>query len=106
MPLYIMYLNLKDGVIEEEFVKKLKESFDYNTGKVEGFGLGRLYRHHLFGANPRTYQIHVEFKDLGTWDRFMALLEKDTKASKLYQEWQNLVDMKTHYDEFIREIPL
>lgn len=66
MPLYIMYVNLKDGVIEEEFVKKLKESFDYNTGKVEGFGLGKLYRHHFFGTNPRTYQIHVEFKDLST----------------------------------------
>jgi hypothetical protein len=105
MPLYIMYLNLKDGVSEDEFVKKLKASFDYNTGKVEGFGLGKLYRHHLFGANPRTYQIHVEFKDLGTWDRFMALIEKDAQAERLFHEWQSLVEMKTHYDEFIRELP-
>ena len=105
MPLYIMSFNLKDGVNEEEFVKKLKASFDYNEGKVEGFGLGKLYRHHLFGANLRMYQIHVEFKDLSTWDRFMTLIEKDIKAARLYQEWQYLVDMKTHYDEFVREIP-
>ena len=106
MPLYIMYFNIKDGANEGEFVRKLKESFDYNMGKVEGFGLGKLYRHHLFGRNPRTYQIHVEFRDLGTWDRFMAFIEKDTQAGKLFHEWQNLVDMKTHYDEFVREIPL
>jgi hypothetical protein len=37
--LYIMCFNLKDGVSEEEFVSKLKESFSYHEGKVEGLGL-------------------------------------------------------------------
>ena len=106
MPLYIMYFNLKDDVSEEEFVKKSKEFLGYLQGKVEGLGSGKLYRHHAIGTNPRAYQMHIEFKDFGTWDRFLALNEKDAKSARLYQEWQNLVDMKTHYDEFVREIPL
>ena len=106
MPLHIIYLNLKDGVIEAEFARKVKESFDYTEGKVEGFGPWKLYRHHFFGANPRMYQIHTEFKDLGTWQNVTVLLTKDAKAVKLWQAWQNLVDMNSHYDEFIREIPL
>jgi len=101
-----MYFNLKDGVSEEEFVKKSKEFLGYYQGKVEGFGPWKLYRHHAIGTNPRTYQMHTDFKDFGTWDRFMALNEKDAKAARLLQEWQNLIDMKTHYDEFVREIPL
>ena len=104
MPLYIMYFNLKDGVSEEEFVNKLKEYLDYLQGKVEGLGSVKLYRHHLFGANPRTYQMHAEFKDLGTWDRYLTLNEKDAMFSRLSQEWHSLMDMKTHYDEFIREL--
>jgi hypothetical protein len=50
--------------------------------------------------------MHTEFKDFGTWDRFLALNEKNAKAARLLQEWHNLIDMKTHYDEFVREIPL
>jgi len=106
MPLYIIYFNLKDGVSEEDFVKKSKEFLGYLQGKVEGFGTWKLYRHHAFGANLRTYQMHIEFEDFGTWYRFLALNEKDAKAARFYQEWQNLVDVKTHYDEFVREIPL
>ena len=106
MPLYIMCFNLKDGVIEEEFVKKTKEWVNYIKGKIEGLGFMKLFRHHAFGANQRTYQMHTEFKDFGTWDKFLTFEEKDTKALRLMHEWQNLVDMKTHYDEFVREIPL
>ena len=50
--------------------------------------------------------MHFEFEDFGMWDRFTALLKKDVKAAKLLEEWQNLFDFKTHYDEFVREIPL
>ena len=106
MLLYIIYFNLKDGVSEEEFVKKSKEVYGYRHGKVEGFGTWKLYRHHLIGANLRTYQIHIEFRDFGTWDRFIALNEKDAKSATLHKEWQNLIDMRTHYDEFVREIPM
>jgi len=104
MPLYIMYFNLKDGVSEEEFVKKTKEFLD--SGKVEGIGSAKLYRHHLFGANRRVYQMHLEFEDFGAWDRFSTFLEKNAKAAQLMKEWHNLMDYKTHYDEFVREIPL
>ena len=106
--LYIMYFNLKDGVSEEEFVKKSKEFSDYFKGKVEGLGSGKLYRHHVVGTNQvRTYQMHMEVKDFGTWDRFLAFIEKDAKGARLLQEnWWKLIDMNTHFDEFVREIPL
>jgi hypothetical protein len=108
MPLYIMHFNLKDGVSEEEFAKKLKKWLSYVEGKIEGADTGsaKLYRHHFFGANRRVYQMHLKFKDFGTWDRLTALLEKDAKAAKLLEEWQDLFDYNTHYDEFVREIPL
>jgi len=106
MPLYIMYFNLKEGVSEEEFVDKSKEWLDYVEAKFEDRGSTKLYRHHFFGANRRVYQMHFEFEDFGTWDRFTALLEKDAKSARLLQEWQDLFDFKTHYDEFVREIPL
>jgi len=108
MPVYIMYFNLKDGVQEEEFVKKTKEWLRYTEGKIEGVQVesSKLYRHHYFGANPRVYQLHIEFADFSTWDKFTALINKDTKCAKLLQEWQNLFDFNTHYDEFVREIPL
>jgi len=101
-----MYFNLKNGVSEEEFVNKLKEFSDYLKGKVAGLGSGKFYRHHYFGANPRTYQMHIELKDFGTWDRYFAFIEKDAKGTRLFQEWHKLIDMKTHFDEFVREIPL
>jgi len=106
MPLLISYFNLKDGVSEEEFVKKTKESFGYLEGKVEGLGSMKLYQHHLFGANPTLYQTRIEFKDYGTWDRYLAFFEKDAKAARLRQELLNLIDLKTNYDEVVREIPL
>lgn len=106
MPLYIMYFNLKDGVTEEEFAKKSKEWLSYVEDKLEEHGCTKLYRHHFFGANRTVYQMHYEFKDFGTWDRFTALLKKDPKAARLLEEWQNLFDFNTHYDEFVREIPL
>lgn len=107
MPLYIMYFNLKDGVSEEEFVKKSKELSEYLEGKVEGLGSVKLYRHHFIGTDQvRIYQMHNEFKDFGTWDRFTNLCEKDAKAARLLVEWQNLFDFNTHFDEFVREIPL
>lgn len=105
--LMIMCFNLKNGVSEEEFVKKAKEFGDYFEGKVEGLGSPKFYRHHFFGANLRTYQMHMEVKDFGTWDRFLAFIEKDTKGARLIQEnWWKLIDMNTHFDEFVREIPL
>jgi len=105
--LYIMCFNLKNGVSEEEFVNKLKELWGYLEGKVEGVGSNKIYRHHLFGANLRTYQTHTEIKDFGTWDRFLAFIEKDAKGARLMQEnWWKLIDMDTHFDEFVREIPL
>ena len=105
--LMIMCFNMKDGVSEEEFVKKAKEWLNYIKGKVEGVGSWKFYRHHLFGANLRTYQMHLEIEDFGTWDRFLAFIEKDAKAARLLQEnWWNLIDMNTHFDEFVREIPL
>lgn len=105
MPLWIMCFNLKE-VSEEKFVKKSKELWDYVVGKIEGFGSPKLYRHHGFGANRRTYQMHLEFEAFGTWDRFSAFIEKDAKCATLLEEWHDLVDMKTHYDDFVREIPL
>ena len=103
--LYIVYFNLKNGVSEEEFVNKLKEWGDYFEGKVEGSGVGKLYRHHN-GANPRYYQMHTEIKDYGTWDRFLAFIKKDAKGARLFQEWHKLLDLNTHFDEFVIEIPL
>jgi len=103
----IMYFNLKDGVTEEEFVKKAKEFLSYHQAKVEGFGPSKLYRHYAIGANPRTYQIHVEFRDFAMWDRFVALNEKDAKSARLLREnWHSLIDMNTHYDELVNEVPL
>jgi hypothetical protein len=104
MPLYIMYFNLKDEVDEEEFIEKLR-AFAKSI-KVEGLGSPKLYRHHGFGAHPRTFQMHTEFKDFGNWDGFHASIQNDSKLARLGQEWQNLVDMNTHYDEFVIEIPL
>jgi hypothetical protein len=66
MPLYIMYFNLKEGVSEEEFVDKSKEWLNYVEAKFEDHASTKLYRHHFFGANPRVYQMHFEFKDFGT----------------------------------------
>jgi len=103
----IMYFNLKNGVSEEEFVNKVKELGGYLKGKIEGFGSWKLYRHDFVGANPRTYQMHMEVRDFGTLDRLAAFIKKDAKAAKLFQEnWWKLIDMDTHYDEFVREIPL
>jgi len=104
--LYIDYFNLKDGVSEEEFVNKSKELLDYLEGKIEGYGSGRLYRHNSFGANPRTYQMHTEVKDFGALDALVAFCKKDSKAAKMLQEWQGLIDMNTHFDEFVREVHL
>ena len=105
--LMIMCFNLKNGVSEEEFVNKVKELLDYLKGKVVGLGPMRLYQHHFFGANLRTYQMHMEVKDFGTWDRFLAFIGKDAKGARLMQEnWWKLIDMNTHFDEFVREIPL
>jgi hypothetical protein len=104
--LYIIYFNLKNGVSEEEFVNHSKELSGYLEGKVEGLGSMKLYRHHN-GANPRYYQMHMEMKDYGTWDRFFAFIEKDAKVAKLLQEWRKkLIDLNTHFDEFIMEMPL
>ena len=103
--LYIMYFNLKNGVSEEEFVKELKEWNGYAEGKIEGFGSGKFYRHHN-GANPRYYQTHLETKDYGTWDRLLDFLEKDAEGTRLLQEWRKLIDLNTHFDEFVVEIPL
>lgn len=85
-----MYFNLKDGVSEEEFTKKSKELWGHVEANVEGLGFPKLYRHHGFGANRRTYQMHLEFKDFGTWDRFSAFKEKDEKSAKLLDEWHDL----------------
>ena len=104
--LYIDYFNLKDGVIEQEFVKKSKELLDYLEGKIEGYGHAKLYRHNFFGANPRTYQMHTEVKDFGALDALVIFCMKDSKAAKILQEWQRLIDMNTHFDEFVREVPL
>ena len=83
MPLYIMCFNLNDGVSEEEFVKKARDWVSYIKGKIEGLGSMKLFRHHAFGANQRTYQMHTEFKDFSTWDRFLTFEEKDAKALRL-----------------------
>ena len=105
--LYIIYFNLKNGVSDEEkLVKQSKELSKLLEGKVEGLGSVKLYQHYLIGANPRTYQMHVEFKDFGMWDRYVASFEKDTEVARLRREWINLMDMKTNYDETVREIPL
>ena len=109
MPIWILYFNLKDGVSEERafaFIKKYKELFENGEVKVEGLGSVKLYRHHMFGANRRAYQLHHEFKDFATFDRFTSLLETDTKFRNLLEEWFNIMDFKTHYDDFVREVPL
>jgi len=104
MPLMITYYNLKDGVSEKEFVKKTKELFD--SAKTAGLGSPKFYRHHWIGANRRLYQMHIEFKDLGAWDKFLAIVEKDEKLTRLADEIRELMDFKTHYDETLREITL
>ena len=103
--LLMICFNLKSGVSEEEFVKWAKEFSDYIEGKVEGFGSTKLYRHQA-GANPRYYQMHTEMKDYVAWDRFLDFIEKDAKGKKLLEEWRKLVDLNTHFDEFVKEIPL
>jgi hypothetical protein len=102
----IMYFNLRNGVGEEDFVSKAKEFLGYLEDKIEGLGSAKLYRHYMIGANPRRYQLHMEMRELGAWDRFAAFIKKDAKGARFYQEWQKLVDMDTHYDEFVTEIPL
>ena len=102
----IMYFNLRNGVGEEEFVINAKEFLSYLEGKIEGLGPAKLYRHYMIGANPRRYQMHMEVRDLGAWDRFAAFIKKDAKGATLYQKWQRLVDMDTHYGEFVSEIPV
>jgi hypothetical protein len=106
MPVYIMYFNLKDDASEDEFVKKLKVYLDYIQDRVEGLGPSKLYKHHAFGANPRTFQMHTEFDNFSTWDRYLAVMGEDAKFARLSQEWHNLIDLKTHFDEFISEIPV
>ena len=104
MPLMITYYNLKDGVSEKEFIKKSKDLFD--SAKKAGFGSSKFYKHHLIGANKRLYQMHIEFKDLGAWDRFSAIIEKDEKLTRLADEIRELMNFETHYDEILREITL
>jgi len=104
MPVMIVHFNLKDGVNEQEYVKKTKELFD--SAKTAGLGSPRFYRHHWVGANKRMYQMHLEFKDFGTWDRFNAIVEKNEKLTRLADEVRELMDFKTHYDETLREITL
>jgi len=82
--LYILCFNLKNGVSEEEFVNKAKELGSYLEGKIEGLGSWKLYRHHFFGANPRTYQMHMEMRDFGTLDRLLAFIKKNAKAARLF----------------------
>ena len=85
---------------------KVGELSNCLEGKVEGLGPMKLYRHHN-GANPRYYQMHMEMKDYATQDRFLAFLEKDAKVAKLLQEWRKeLMDLDTHFDEFVIEMPL
>jgi hypothetical protein len=103
--LFMMFFNPKHGVTEKELVDKFKAWNNYSKGKLEGFGSGKLYRHHN-GANPRYYQLHVEMKNYGSWDEFLAFLEEDTKGAGLMQEWRKLIDLNTHFDEFVIEIPL
>lgn len=51
--------------------------------------------------------MHMEMRDFGTLDRLAAFIKKDAKAARLFQEnWWKLIDMDTHYDELVREIPL
>jgi hypothetical protein len=105
--LYIIYFNLKNGVSDEEkLVEQSKELSKLLEGKVKGLGSVKLYRHHN-GANPRYYQMHMEMKDYATWDRFLAFMEKDAKVAKLLQGWRKeLMDLDTHFDEFVIEMPL
>ena len=49
--------------------------------------------------------MHMKMRDFATWDRWLTFIKKDAKGAKLYKEWQNLVNMNTHYDEFVSEIP-
>jgi len=50
--------------------------------------------------------MHVEMKDYASWDKFLAFLEEDAKGARLMQEWRKLLDLNTHFDEFVIEIPL
>jgi hypothetical protein len=50
--------------------------------------------------------MHTEFQDFGNWDGFLPSIKNDPISSRLLEEWQNLVDMNTHYDEFVIEISL
>jgi hypothetical protein len=50
--------------------------------------------------------MHAKFQTFGTWDRYVAFFETDTKFAQLSQEWHNLIELNTHYDEFVREIPV
>jgi hypothetical protein len=50
--------------------------------------------------------MHVEIKDYGTWDGFFNFIEKDAKGARLLQEWRKLIDLNTHFDEFVVEISL
>jgi hypothetical protein len=50
--------------------------------------------------------MHVEIKDYGTGDGFFNFIEKDAKGARLLQEWRKLIDLNTHFDEFVVEISL
>ena len=49
--------------------------------------------------------MHIEMKDYGTWDRFLAFIKRDAKGARVMQEWRKLLDLNTRFDEFVREIP-
>ena len=101
--LYTISFNLKNGVSEKESCDKASEILSYLKGKIDGLGSAKLYHHHN-GANPRYFQMHMEMKDYSTWDQFFAFIEKEDRATNLFQEWrQNMIDLNTHFNELVAE---
>jgi hypothetical protein len=75
-------------VVRKSLLRRRRNgSFTLKT-KLKDFVSMKLFRHHAFGANKRTYQMHTEFKDFGTWDRFLVFHDKDAKAAEAYKNYK------------------
>lgn len=99
----VIYFNLKDGVIEEEFKEKAKGYYGYVQEKVKGVGPFKIFRHYFFGANKRMYQLWCEFDDFHAVEREKEAKE-DPEVARRLKELNDLIDMKGHIDELVIEV--
>lgn len=101
-----MYFNLKEDVAEADMLERSKRFFAYLQEKIEGFGPVKILRHHGFGVafGLGLYRTFERFETYSIWDEYDRLLKDDPQAAKLGKDFFDLVDLKSHIDEFVREL--